>query len=357
MRVRRLISILAVGLLASATVIAAPPKKAPAKPAPKDAPKDAPKPAGGATGAGSGSAAGGGSGSAVDMPEDAPPKDMEGKDENPGAPKGATVEANTEVRVVAPPPKIKRGAYPIEEVQRPITMPRNMSEVSLGPHAQLSPYFGADALRARYGVTDKAQIGVTYVFAGIYDDPATVTDDSLGLHAGKAVGVDLTVMLKTWAAVRVAVPMYISPFALAVQLGAPLKFTFGDKFAIGGFDDLLTIRLKGFPPTFYQEFYNAAAADTLQMSSTVQSRGSLRFSTFGIYQYKPKTALVGRLGVNADDFSTTKTGGVGTGLTTFARIGFDYTWKTYLDLGLSLGFDDLAHGGSFGPAGLLNFRI
>src|SRR5678815_2891276 len=123
MRVRRLISVLTVGLLASATVIAAPPKKAaPAKP--KDAPKDAPKdPAGGAAGAGSGSAAGGGSGSAVEMPEDPPPKDMEGKEENPGAPHGATTEA--EVRGVAPPPKVKRTGYPIEEVLRPVTMPKN----------------------------------------------------------------------------------------------------------------------------------------------------------------------------------------------------------------------------------------
>jgi hypothetical protein len=90
---------------------------------------------------------------------------------------------------------------------------------------------------------------------------------------------------------------------------------------------------------------------------TQQSRGSLRFSTFGIWQYSMKTAVVGRLGVNVDDFSTTKTGGVGTGLTSFMRLGFDYTIRNYLDLGLSLGFDDLAHLGTFGPAGVINFRI
>jgi hypothetical protein len=346
MRGHRLISILSVGLLASATIVAAQPakKKAPAKPKDTTAAPATPKDAGS------------GSGSAVDMPEDPPPKDMEGKDENPGAPTAATVE--TEVVAQAPPPKPKRVGYPIEEALRPITMPKNMSEVSLGPHAQLDPYAGADALHARFGINDKAQIGVTYLFAGIYDDPATpaMVDDSLGVHGGKAVGLDFTYTIRHWAAARIAVPMYISPFAIALQLGAPLKFTFNDKFAVGGFDDLLTIRLKEFPPTFYQEAQNAAAAEASR-TMTQQSRGSLRFSTFGIWQYSMKTAVVGRLGVNVDDFSTTKTGGVGTGLTSFMRLGFDYTIRNYLDLGLSLGFDDLAHLGTFGPAGVINFRI
>jgi len=341
MRGHRLISIFSVGLLASATIVAAQPakKKAPAKPTPAAPPKDA----------------GSGSGSAVDMPEDPPPKDMEGKEENPGAPKAATVE--TEVVAQAPPPKPKRVGYPIEEALRPVTMPKNMSEVSLAPHARVSPYAGADALRARFGINNKAQIAVTYLFAGIYDDPQTETEDTVGIHGGKAVGIDFTYMIKDWVGVRIGVPMYISPFAMSLQLGAPLKFTFGEKYAIGGFDDLLNIKLYQFPPTFYQEEENAFLANG-QRRNDVENKGVLRFSMFGIYQYRTKTALIGRFGLNLDDFSTSATmDQAGTGFTTFARVGVDYTIRKYLDLGLSLGFDDLAHGGSFGPAGVINFRI
>ena len=85
------------------------------------------------------------------MTEDPPPGDIEGRDENPDAPRGIGVETKP---VVEKPVKAKRGSYPIEEAMRPITLPQNMSEVGIGPHAQLSPYQGSDALRARYGITD-----------------------------------------------------------------------------------------------------------------------------------------------------------------------------------------------------------
>jgi hypothetical protein len=41
----------------------------------------------------------------------------------------------------------------------------------------------------------------------------------------------------------------------------------------------------------------------------------------------------------------------------FLRAGVNYTPKKFLDLGLSLGFDDMSETGSFGPAGFLAFRI
>ena len=49
---------------------------------------------------------------------------------------------------------------PIEEVSRPITLPQNMSEVTIDPHMQVSPYEGSTSLRARYGITPKVQIGL-----------------------------------------------------------------------------------------------------------------------------------------------------------------------------------------------------
>lgn len=341
MSVGRLVSVLSVCLIASATAVVAQPKngkKAPVAPAKEPAPAPAPAPA-----AGSGSDAG----SAVQMAEDPPPSDMEGTNENPDAPK--TGDGSAEVKPVAPP--MRKSGYPIEEVQRPITLPQNMSEVSIGPHAQIKPYQGADALRARYGITRQVQLGLTYLLGGIFDDPKTLTTDKIGFHPGKAVGLDVTVLLQNWIGVRVGVPVYIDPVAVGLQLGAPMKFVFLDnKLALGGMDDFLTFKIAKFAPTFYQEATNAAnAAEYNRDPNTIFSKGALRFSAFGEYQYQPKLVIIGRFGVNFEDF--------GNNATSFIRAGFNYSPRKYIDLGLSIGWDDLSVKESFAPAGFLAFRI
>ena len=365
---RRLLSLLSVCVVASATVVAAAPKKAakkadkgPVAPAKDAAPAAA---GGGAAGAGSGSssAAGSaaGSGDAVQMTEDAPPADMNGTDENPDAPRA--VGSETRVTAAAPAPK-RKGDYPIEEALRPITLPQNMSEVVLDPHAQVGDgsaikYTGTTALRARYGITDKVQLGLTYVLGGMYDDPNTTGKD-YGFHAGKAVGLDVTVLLDKWVGVRLGIPVYVQPVAVSVTLGAPMKFQISDKLALGGLDDVLDIKIKRFAPTFYTESDNAIGAAN-DMTGTQQSRGHVRIAGYGIYQYQPNTAIIGRLGFD-DDLGPpggTMAGTQGTGGTaTFIRAGVDYTPRRYLDIGGSLGFDDLAHLGTFGPALYLAVRI
>jgi hypothetical protein len=124
---------------------------------------------------------------------------------------------------------------------------------------------------------------------------------------------------------------------------------------------LLSIKVKRFAPSFYQEAANAAAAagtDSMTGNNTIQSRGAIRFSGYGIMQYQPKTAFFGRVGVSVEDFSTTRSNaGDLSGLRTFIRAGLQHTPRKYLDVGFSIGFDDLADAGSFGPAGMLAFRI
>ena len=369
MTARRLISVLTVALSAGAGVSAS----VDAQPATQPAPKKAGKPAkgkagkkaplapakdsgsGAGSGAGSGSAAGAGSGSAVQMVEDPPPSDMSGTAENPDAPH-SMLDSDNPPAVTAVVAPARPPGYPVEEALRPIALPQNLSEVSVLPHMQVSPYAASTALRVRYGVTPKVQIGVTYLIGAIFDDPSTV-ESRQAFHSGKAVGLDVTVMLQDWIGVQVGVPMYISPFAVSLALGAPIKFTFGDKFAIGGFDDFLNIKLDHFAPTFYQELQNATAASGT-MTNTTQSAGELRVSLYGVYQYQPNFAVIGRTGVQMEDFATGKTNGcAGECLTTFISAGFRYTPRKYLDVGLSIGFDDLAHGGSFAPAGFLVFRI
>jgi hypothetical protein len=371
MTARRLISVLTVALGAgavSATVGAQPATqptaRKPARPAKGKAGKKPPvapaKDSGaapGSGGSGSGSSAGAGAGSAVQMTEDPPPSDMTGTAENPDAPHSMLDSDSPAVEAVAAPVRPAGPVgYPIEEALRPIALPQNLSEVSLGPHAQVSPHAASTALRVRYGVTPKVQLGLTYLIGAIFDDPSTV-EARQSLHSGKAVGLDVTVMLQDWIGVQVGVPMYISPFAVSLALGAPIKFAFTDKFAIGGLDDLLNIKLGRFAPTFYQEVQNATAAAGT-MTNTTQSAGELRVSLYGVYQYQPNLALIGRTGIQMEDFATGKTNGCpGECLTTFISAGFRYTPRKYLDVGLSIGFDDLAHGGSFAPAGFLAFRI
>lgn len=343
MSVRRLVSVLCVCLVASATVVVAQPKngkKQPVAPAKDAAPAPAPAPA---PAAGSGSDAG----SAVQMAEDPPPADMDGVNENPDAPRG-TGDGSAAVVIVAPVKK--KSGYPIEQSQRPITLPANMSEVSIAPHAQISPFAGSDALRARYGITRQVQLGLTYLIGGVFDDPKTLTSDKIGFHPGKAVGLDVTVLLQDWIAVRVGVPVYIDPVAVGLVLGAPLKFILSDKLALGGMDDLVTIRIVKFAPTFYQEAQNAGNAALYNADpNTILSKGALRFSAFGEYQYQPKLVIIGKFGVNFEDF--------GSNATSFIRAGFNYTPRKYLDVGLSIGWDDLSVVGSFAPAGFLAVRI
>lgn len=350
MTVRRVASIL-VCLVATVSVSAAvaqPKKGAPA-------PAKDPVPA--TTGSGS-------AGSAEAAPaEEAPPVDMDGKDENPDGPRGITAE--TKVEVVVPVKQVQTG-YPIEEVLRPITLPANMAEVAIGPHAQFDAkdvdFAGSDALRARYGITRNIQLGLTYVLGGIYDDPKTAAD-KVGFHPGKALGLDVTVLLRDWVGVKVGVPVWIyrperggAP-AIGLTLGAPMKFKLTEKFALGGLDDLLAIKLTKFAPTFEYEYQNAGRAQQDDIN-TPASRGFFRVSAYGIYQRSPRFALIGRFGITLEDFTATATqSDRGGGSVTHLRGGFEYTLRKSIDLGFSLGFADLSELGSFGPAGLLAFRI
>lgn len=355
MSARRLVSVLSVVLIASASAVVAQPKKggtpAPAK---EPAPAKDPAPTGLEKSPAPAEGSGSGAGSAVEMAEDPPPSDMEGTNENPDAPK---IIGEDKPSGITAPPVTKKSGYPVEEVLRPITLPQNMSEIGIDPHTQVSPLAAGAALRARYGITRQVQLGLTYLFAGVFADKDFVAGSAgkTKFHAGKAVGLDFTILVQNWIGIKVGVPVYIDPVAVGLNLGVPLRFVFGDKLALGGMDELVTVRLSEFAPSFYQEAANVAGARASETNSVI-SRGFLRFSGYGIYQYKTDLALIGRIGVTIDDFSTSKSN-AGGGLTTYLKVGVQKTLKKRVDLGLFLGFDDLARGGSFGPQGFLNVRI
>ena len=316
--------------------------------------KKAPAPAPATPAAPAAPAAGAGAGSAVAPIEDTPPADMEGTNEDPDAPRGD----ETPVTTVTAPTPMKKTGYPIEETLRPITLPQNMAEVSISPHFMVSPYNGGDTLRARFGITRQVQLGLSYVFAGVYDDPSTLDTKKKAFHVGKTGGFDVTVLVTNWLGVRVGLPVYFDPFAMSVTAGAPLKFVF-DKLAIGGMDDVLNIKIIQFAPRYDYEYFNHASSFALD-SNSEQSRGLLRFSGFVAYQQKPNLAILGRIGIQSDlgAGGSSATGASGTSeTTTFIKAGIQATPKKFLDVGILAGFEDLSRKGSFGLTGILAVRI
>jgi hypothetical protein len=324
----RIASLLSVCLLASSGIVSAQPDPAPAG-------DPAAPPAEGAP---------------VEMSEDPPPSDMEGTSEDPDAPKVVG-----EAPIIAVPKKEARSGYPIEDALRPITLPANMSEIAIDPHLTVDPFQLTTTLRARYGITRTIQLGLNYVLASVYDDPASVTSDKKGFHPGKAVGLDVTVLLQDWVGIKVGVPIYIDPVAVSLQIGAPMKFIF-DRWAIGGLDDLLNIKLSEFAPQYQNELQNAALA-AATTTGTTQSRGDLRFSGYGIYNHKPNLSFSLRFSVIMDDFSSNRGNTGFGGLTTSIRAGLLHSPRHNIDLGFGLGFEDLSDKGSFGPNLFVAFRI
>jgi hypothetical protein len=143
---------------------------------------------------------------------------------------------------------------------------------------------------------------------------------------------------------------------MGLTLGAPLKFKLTDKVALGGMDDVVTIALLKFAPSYYHEVINAERANR-DANNTAQSAGLLRFSGYAIYQQKPNMAIVGRIALEFEDFSARLTN-AGGGTTTSIHGGVRFSPKKNLDLGGTLGFDDLATlPESFALSGILAVRI
>jgi hypothetical protein len=260
------------------------------------------------------------------MSEDnTPPADMNGTDENPDAPRGDdSLAPPVPVKAARPP------GYPLEDIYRPITLPRNMSEVSLSPHFTVNPLRSNAELRARYGITRRWQLGLTYDIGGFYQGPSAT---KTAFHAGKAVGLDVTVLIENFVAVKVGVPVYLDPVATAVTLAVPVKFTFFDKLAIGGLDDLLDIRITKFVPSFNSELQNEVNGGFIR-NNTVTDKGTLRFSGYLTYQYEPKLALYGRISIINKNFDGVQSDVLLVG-------GLQYPPRRYLDVGANLGFQDL----------------
>jgi hypothetical protein len=278
----------------------------------------------------------------VEMTEDAAPTDMDGTNENPDAP----------LEFDAPPPPVPAAVvarvkgYPLEEVRRPITLPRFMTEVALDLRNTFSPFVNGNALRARFGINRKAQIGLTYNIGGLYDDGRGKTS----FNTGKAVGINGTYAIKEWIAAQVSVPMYLEPFAASVTLGAPMKVQINEQYAIVAGEDIIDIRLSKFVPSLSNEAANEVNVGYVN-TNTRTDKGNFRFSGAGIFQYKKNLAFTGRIAITLIDFATLDIGYL-------LKVGGQLTVRKSLDLSATLGVDDLEEAKrTFGLSLAAAFRI
>ncbi|HTJ44488.1 MAG TPA: hypothetical protein VL463_20430 [Kofleriaceae bacterium] len=306
------------------------------KPAPveMDAPLPGDEPAAG-SGAGSGS---GSAGAAVEMTDDDKPSDdPSGTKENPSAPHVGDDDAPVGVGTSAPPPRMT--GYPIEEVLRPITLPQNTSEVALDLRTAVDHADAEAVLRARYGITRQWQIGLVYNIGGVFSDAQPMPKNKF--NTGKVAALEGAYLLTDWAAVKVRVPIYMQPFAMGISLGAPMKFRFGDKFAITAFDTVVDITTynKFFPDLFSEAHNRAQVVEA--MNNTVRRDGNLRFVGTAEYQVNPKTALLGSLGAVMADFGQNNQSAA------YLLEGvLQWSPSPKLDLAGRLGFDSLADASS-----------
>jgi hypothetical protein len=276
--------------------------------------------------------------------EEAPPDEraMEGVDENPGAPR--PVGEDEQLAPAAPPPR--RIGYPIEEVLRPITLPAATFEIGADLRANIDPVIGA-TLRARYGITRQAQIGLRYGVGAAFDPDG---EEGMTFKTGKAISIDASYLVFDWIAAQVSVPIYLDPFAIGLVLGAPVKFRFGDKLALFALQDAVDIKLDGFVPSVTDESKNVANATALDTNTTT-SDGVLRFSGGAIVQLKPDLAVIGYLAAELPDFRSQD-------LSYPLEVAVQHSFSSQLDVAGRIGFDDLGNAGdTFGVRLSAQLRI
>ncbi len=291
----------------------------------------------------------GGAGSEVELVEDppaAPGADGEtGADENPDAPRLGDEPVETGPQA----PRAKQTGYPISEVLRPITLPDFTSETRLDVRVFPSDFDAEIGLRARYGITRQAQVGVRYAIGGFYDDPGSA-EDKLTFNTGKSVGVDFQYLVKDWVAPRVSIPMYVDPFAIGMTLGAALKFRIGDKLALVGFEDVIGFKLTDkFLPDLENERRNEFAARSL-VTGTINSDGYLRFDFGAVYQASDDLAITGRFGTTFDDFTDNDTA-------TSLRVQAQFTPRPRVDVIGLIGFEALDESSTLNIGGAVQVRI
>jgi hypothetical protein len=201
-------------------------------------------------------------------------------------------------------PRATKATYPIEIIERPLTLVAAQAQVTLDVpmvfNTGLAGVAMSQVLHGAYGVTRDVQVGVGYGF-GL--DNLGAKNMAKAFYAGKAFSIEgAYYAVPGWLAPTIAFDFNGSPFATSVILGAPFRITLHKKFAIIGGDNLFNIRIHKFPVDIDQPILTIGN-ELRTMTGDTQDTGYLNLHFGGIYQHKSNIAFTGMFGALFPSFS------------------------------------------------------
>lgn len=222
--------------------------------------------------------------------------------DNPDDPNAVTTDDLDGTAKKKKAPRPTKQTYPIEAIERPLTLTAGQAEVSLEIPLQSLGSDGRSAtqiLRGAYGVTQDIQIGVSYGFGLELLSPA---DGQKAYEPGKAFSLDgAYAVLPGKLAATLSIPFYADPFAMSVTLGAPFRIGLTDKLAIVGGENLLQLAVVKMPVDVANPGLNVATVLAAE-NSIPEPAGHLNINFGVLYQHKPNLAVTARFGMFFPDF-------------------------------------------------------
>lgn len=282
----------------------------------------------------------------------------EGAEENPDDPDALTIpkkeEGDQKEEAKAEP---EQGPYPQRQIDRPITLYRNMAEIRLDTPFVIDNLAGSGsdssltgitlAVQGRFGVTDKAEVGLRWGAVAFHEKIGTPPSDS-SVTSGRAVQLDAVYQIFGWLGAQVSLPFYLDPFAMGLTLGVPLQGEIGP-IRFYGLRDLVQIKLVKFAPIPNAVIYNDAQIDLDELNTTLPD-GRLAFSFGAIYQHSDAFSIMAESGWILEDFKNRDAA-------VPLKVGPLYSPNNKIDVGLLTGFTRMDETDSFFLSLLAALRI
>ena len=272
-----------------------------------------------------------------------------GEEENPNAPVTGEVGGGAEVGTSKSVEPEVRGPYPLAYVDRPLTLYRRMTEVSLDLPNSFNSYVQNAVLAARHGVTDRIQLGLRYGTMSF-----VAIDGETDTFGGKTFAIEAQYKVFEWLAPHLSVPMLVDPYSVAVSIGPHMQWTFFDKLLIFGGRDLFTFRIHRLIPSVNSPVETAAyVAD--DGTETDLPAGAMNINGGVAYQFQENMAVESRVGVQT--FFDSQTDSTDRDPLLF-DLGLIYSSSNMIDVGGRIGWSDVNRADeSFGLYAFGAFRI
>ncbi|MFH0901344.1 MAG: hypothetical protein V2A73_12015 [Pseudomonadota bacterium] len=224
--------------------------------------------------------------------------------------------------VVAKARRYSRNDYPIEQINRPLTLAAELTEVSLElPLAMGDSKSLSQVLRAAHGVTQDVQVG--FIYGGLW----SITGSTYEVGKAFAATAAYTIVPGILAA-EMRLPFHCSPFAMGLTLGVPFRWRITDKLALSGGQELLEIRMYKFPVDPSDPGYDLVQ-EAAHSEGDAPAKGNVNLRLVGLYQAKKNLAAMLAIGFQWLNFGDQIPS---------MLVGASYSPTANLDIGLQAGF-------------------